>query len=104
MTEFGFIMAVTLGATAATTDLTDGMFRHLVITGRSRVAARTALVSTMGAVRLTATACWIAPGTSVPGAPTGSTSRRSWRSCRRVPGRFASSKVVWKSPTIAERV
>jgi hypothetical protein len=36
--EFGFIMAVTLGATAATTDLTDGMFRHLVITGRSRLA------------------------------------------------------------------
>jgi hypothetical protein len=31
-------MAVTLGATAATTDLTDGMFRHLVITGRSRIA------------------------------------------------------------------
>ena len=27
-----------LGATAGTTDLTDGMFRHLVITGRSRLA------------------------------------------------------------------
>jgi hypothetical protein len=38
ISEFGFIMAVTLGATAATTDLTDGMFRHLVITGRSRLA------------------------------------------------------------------
>jgi hypothetical protein len=38
MNEFGFIVAVTLGATAATTDLADGMFRHLVITGRSRVA------------------------------------------------------------------
>ena len=38
MAEFGFIMAATLGATAGTTDLTDGMFRHLVITGRSRVA------------------------------------------------------------------
>jgi hypothetical protein len=37
LAEFGFIMAVTLGATAATTDLTDGMFRHLVITGRSRL-------------------------------------------------------------------
>jgi hypothetical protein len=36
--EFAFIVAVTLGATAATTDLTDGMFRHLVITGRSRLA------------------------------------------------------------------
>lgn len=36
--EFGFIVAVMLGATAGTTDLTDGMFRHLVITGRSRLA------------------------------------------------------------------
>jgi hypothetical protein len=34
----GFIAAAALGATAGTTDLTDGMFRHLVITGRSRVA------------------------------------------------------------------
>jgi hypothetical protein len=38
MDEFGFIVAVTLGATAGTSDLTDGMFRHLVITGRSRLA------------------------------------------------------------------
>jgi hypothetical protein len=38
MGEFGFIIAATLGATAATDDLTDGMFRHLVITGRSRLA------------------------------------------------------------------
>jgi hypothetical protein len=38
MAEFGFIIAATLGATAGTTDLTEGMFRHLVITGRSRVA------------------------------------------------------------------
>jgi len=38
MNEFGFIVAVALGATAGTTDLTDGMFRHLVITGRSRLA------------------------------------------------------------------
>ena len=38
MDEFGFIIAVTLGVTAGTTDLTDGMFRHLVITGRSRLA------------------------------------------------------------------
>ena len=35
MAEFGFIIAATLGATAGTTDLADGMFRHLVITGRS---------------------------------------------------------------------
>jgi hypothetical protein len=38
MAEFGFIAAVALGATAATGDLTDGMFRHLVITGRPRLA------------------------------------------------------------------
>jgi len=35
---FGFIMAATLGATAGSSDLTDGMFRHLVVTGRSRLA------------------------------------------------------------------
>jgi hypothetical protein len=38
MAEFGFIVAATLGAAAGTTDLADGMFRHLVITGRSRIA------------------------------------------------------------------
>jgi hypothetical protein len=38
MDEFGFIIAVTLGVTAGTADVTDGMFRHLVITGRSRLA------------------------------------------------------------------
>jgi hypothetical protein len=36
--EFGFIVATAVGATVGTTDLTDGVFRHLVITGRSRVA------------------------------------------------------------------
>jgi hypothetical protein len=38
MAEFGFIIAATLGATAGTSDLTDGVFRQLVITGRSRLA------------------------------------------------------------------
>ena len=38
MAELGFIIAATVGAAAGTTDLTEGMFRHLVITGRSRVA------------------------------------------------------------------
>ena len=38
MDEFGFIVAATLGATAGTDDLSEGMFRHLVITGRSRLA------------------------------------------------------------------
>jgi hypothetical protein len=35
---FGFVVAATLGCTAGSSDLADGMFRHLVITGRSRVA------------------------------------------------------------------
>jgi len=35
---FGFIVAATLGATAGSADLTDGMFRHEVATGRSRLA------------------------------------------------------------------
>jgi hypothetical protein len=35
---FGFIVAATLGCTAGSVDLTDGMFRHLVVTGRSRIA------------------------------------------------------------------
>jgi hypothetical protein len=35
---FAFIVAGTLGATAGCIDLSDGMFRQLVVTGRSRVA------------------------------------------------------------------
>jgi hypothetical protein len=35
---FGFIVAATLGCTAGSVDLTEGVFRHLVITGRSRLA------------------------------------------------------------------
>jgi hypothetical protein len=35
---FGFIVAATLGATAGSIDLTEGMFRHMVVTGRSRLA------------------------------------------------------------------
>ncbi len=35
---FGFIVAATLGATAGSADLAEGMFRHLVVTGRSRLA------------------------------------------------------------------
>jgi hypothetical protein len=35
---FGFIVSATLGATAGSIDLTEGMFRHLVVTGRSRLA------------------------------------------------------------------
>jgi hypothetical protein len=35
---FGFIVAAAVGCTAGSVDLGEGMFRHLVITGRSRVA------------------------------------------------------------------
>ena len=35
---FGFIVAAALGCTAGSIDLQEGVFRHLVVTGRSRVA------------------------------------------------------------------
>jgi hypothetical protein len=35
---FGFIVAAVVGSTAGSVDLSEGMFRHLVITGRSRLA------------------------------------------------------------------
>ncbi|MGO9582637.1 MAG: hypothetical protein ACLP36_07485 [Acidimicrobiales bacterium] len=38
MYVFGFIVAATLGCTAGSADLSEGMFRHLVVTGRSRLA------------------------------------------------------------------
>jgi hypothetical protein len=34
----GFIVATTVGCTAGSRDLAEGMFRHLVVTGRSRLA------------------------------------------------------------------
>ncbi len=38
MYVFGFVVAAVVGCTAGSVDLTEGMFRHLVITGRSRLA------------------------------------------------------------------
>jgi len=38
MYVLGFIVAATLGCTAGCSDLADGVFRHLVVTGRSRLA------------------------------------------------------------------
>jgi len=35
---FGFIVAATLGCAAGSVDLSEGVFRHLVVTGRSRIA------------------------------------------------------------------
>jgi len=38
MFVFGFVIAATLGCTAGSVDLTEGVFRHSVVTGRSRIA------------------------------------------------------------------
>jgi hypothetical protein len=38
MYVFGFVVAAAVGSTAGSVDLSEGMFRHLVITGRSRLA------------------------------------------------------------------
>jgi hypothetical protein len=82
MYVFGFVVAAAVGSTAGSVDLTEGMFRHLVITGRSRLAlyfaripAGLAIVITMVAVGYTivcAVCVFAAPtqlnydGTNVP--------------------------------------
>jgi hypothetical protein len=68
---FGFIVAATLGVTAGSADLTEGMFRHLVVTGRSRLAlylarvpAGLAIIMSLVAVGFTivcAVCCFAAP-------------------------------------------
>lgn len=75
LTEFGFITAAAVGAAAATTDLSDGMFRHLVITGRSRVALFLARIPTGLAILLPLTAvsfavCWLVTVVDGDPAPT----------------------------------
>jgi hypothetical protein len=52
----GFIAAVVVGVTAGTSDLNDGMFRHLVITGRSRLALYLARIPAGLAILLPAVA------------------------------------------------
>jgi hypothetical protein len=54
--EFGFIVAAVVGAAAGTTDLNDGMFRYLVITGRSRLALYLARIPAGLAILLPAVA------------------------------------------------
>lgn len=70
---FAFIAAMTLGASAGSSDLTDGMFTQLVVTGRSKVAlylaripAGLAIVIPMVAVAFTiiCTACVFSAPTS----------------------------------------
>jgi len=70
---FGFVVAALLGCTAGSSDLTDGMFRHLVITGRSRVALYLARIPAGLAIIVSAVAvgfsivclvcCFAAPST-----------------------------------------
>jgi hypothetical protein len=67
MAEFGFIAAVALGATAGTADLTDGMFRHLVITGRSRIALYLARIPAGLSILLSLTAIGVAVACLVTG-------------------------------------
>jgi hypothetical protein len=74
MYVFGFIVAATLGCTAGSVDLTEGMFRHLVVTGRSRLAlylaripAGLAIIVPMVAVgfAIVCTVCVFAAPTSI---------------------------------------
>jgi len=70
--EFGFIVAAVVGAAAATTDLNDGVFRYLVITGRSRLALYLARIPAGLAIVLPAVAvaftmlCLVTSYESVP--------------------------------------
>ncbi len=74
---FGFIVAAALGCTAGSDDLTDGVFRHLVITGRSRVAlylaripAGLAIIVPLVAIGFSivcAVCVWAAPSTTTYG-------------------------------------
>jgi hypothetical protein len=69
---FGFIVAATLGCTAGSVDLTDGMFRHLVVTGRSRLALYFARIPAglMIIVPIVATGVIIVSAVCVAAAPT----------------------------------
>ena len=87
---FGFIVAATFGCTAGSVDLTEGMFRHLVVTGRSRLAlylaripAGLAIIVPMVAVGFTivCTVCVLA-------APTHLELRRRDRAARALPCRL----------------
>lgn len=74
MYVFGFIVAATLGCTAGSIDLSEGMFRHLVVTGRSRMAlylaripAGLAIIVSLVAIgfAIVCTVCVLAAPTSI---------------------------------------
>ena len=77
MYVFGFIVAATLGCTAGSVDLTEGMFRHLVVTGRSRLALYLARIPAGLAiiVPLVAIGFTVVCAVCVFAAPTSSTTR-----------------------------
>jgi hypothetical protein len=71
---FGFIVAATLGCSAGSLDLSEGVFRHLVVTGRSRIAlylaripAGLAIIGTLVAIgfAIVCTVCVYAAPTSL---------------------------------------
>jgi hypothetical protein len=70
--EFGFIVAAVVGAAAGTTDLHDGVFRYLVVTGRSRLALYLARIPAGLAIVVSAVAvaftmlCLVSSYESVP--------------------------------------
>ena len=69
---FGFIVAATLGCTAGSVDLSEGMFRHLVVTGRSRLALYFARIPAglMIIVPVVAAGIFIVSAVCVAAAPT----------------------------------
>ena len=112
---FGFIMAATLGCTAGSVDLTEGMFRHLVVTGRSRLAlylaripAGLAIVVPVVALGFTivcAVCVFAAPPRSTTRAqvcPQGSRRRDSSTGQRTMPTRWsATSRPVVPLPAVS---
>src|SRR5580698_1404715 len=68
----GFIVAATLGCFAGSVDLTEGMFRHLVVTGRSRLALYFARIPAglMIIVPVVAAGIFIVSAVCVAAAPT----------------------------------
>ena len=72
MYVFGFIVAATLGCTAGSVDLSEGMFRHLAITGCSRLALYFARIPAglVIIVPMVATGFTIVCAVGVFGAPT----------------------------------
>jgi len=69
---FGFITAIMVGCTAGSRDLTEGMFRHLVVTGRSRLALYLARIPAGLAIvmSIVAIGCTIVCAVCVFAAPT----------------------------------